>query len=152
MPKENCSVDMTMCPDCVQYVRHCVGHSTVECPFCETSFSPQDIEGTRPSASAIPAGLKTGVMAASFVGATMLGGVACGASDQPEYGAPVPDDAGFNSINQSQDAGDEDTNSSSNTSPNYANIQPEYGVAMPEDAGSYEDPDAEQEDDDVASD
>lgn len=137
MPNQDCSIDMTLCPECVQYIRHCLGESKLECPFCDTSFSLDDVAGTAPTASAIPSGLKTGIMAASFVGATMLGGVACGASDQPEYGAPVPDDAGFNTSEPDGDTGGD------NNSPgidNSANIQPEYGVAMPADAGPIGDP------------
>ncbi len=91
MPKQDCSIDMTMCPECVQYIRHCAGYSRVECPFCEATFSPSEAKGKSPSASSVRKGLKQGVMAASFVGATVLGGVACGGESVAHYGMPVMD-------------------------------------------------------------
>lgn len=102
MAKKNCSVDMTMCPECVRYVRHCAGQATVGCPFCETQFSPADLEGMTPSPSAVSAGLKKGVMAISFAGATALGGVACFHNDVAHYGMPVQD------VGYGDDADDED--------------------------------------------
>lgn len=89
MANAKCSIDMTLCPECVQYVRHCLDAPNVDCPFCETSFSPADVAGDQPTASRVPSKLKRGVMAASFVGATVLGGTGCPVA-QPEYGAPMP--------------------------------------------------------------
>ena len=119
MAKQDCSIDMTLCPDCVQYIRHCAGSVSVDCPFCEHSFSPDDVDGQPPTASAIPDKLKSGVMAASFVGATVLG-AACVPVAEPEYGAPPPADAGYDNSDADQDAGS-DTDEDSNTDEDESN-------------------------------
>lgn len=139
----NCSFDMTMCPECVQYVRHCLGQTSVDCPFCEASFSPSEITGTSPSASAVPRGLKKGVMAASFVGATVLGGMACSDDVVVEYGVPVFDvgepaeDAGTSDAGDAEGDAAGDATDDDDTSDDYesdAPAEPVYGVPMP-DAG-----------------
>ena len=68
---------LTICPACVRHIRHSLHDDELTCPFCETRFALDDLEGTTPTAAAVPRGLKQGVMAASFVGATIFGAVAC---------------------------------------------------------------------------
>lgn len=106
MAGSNCVPEMTTCPECVRHVRHCEGAESVECPFCEVSFSPKDVVGGV-SASAVPRGVKKGMMAASFVGMTVAGSFGCVA--QPEYGAPAPE----NSYSQAEDAGGTDADAGS---------------------------------------
>ena len=132
---KNCSIDMTLCPECVQYVRHCLGQDSVDCPFCEAAFSPSELANTAPTAAAIPRGLKQGVMAASFVGATMLGSASIVACGQAEYGAPIPDnqEPGFNHVSEdvgTDDAGDTGDEDASDDDDTYMHVQPEYGVTM----------------------
>ncbi len=116
MPKQNgCTVDMALCPECVQHVRYCAGRSEVSCPFCEASFLPQALSGAQPSAGAVPRGLKQGVLAASFVGATIMAGTSFGCVVGADYGAPMPEnqdpyveeDAGHgDDVSEQSDAGD----------------------------------------------
>ena len=90
MTNSDDSMDMTMCPECLQYVRHRPGADTANCPFCETSFCPADVVNKPVSASAVSERFKTGIMAFSFVGASLLGtsAQAQDLSVEPEYGAP----------------------------------------------------------------
>lgn len=125
MPNSNCAADMTICPECVQYVRHCVGASTVDCPFCEASFAPEEVGDQSLSGSALPRKLKTGVMAVSFVGATALG--AC--SD------PDDDTSGFNVQENDTGYADADTGDNYDAPP----AEPVYGAPPPD--GGYTDAD-----------
>ena len=76
---------LTICPACVQHIRHALIEVELTCPFCENRFALDELAGTTPTASAVPRGLKHGVMAASFVGATIFGAAAC-------QGQPASDD------------------------------------------------------------
>ncbi len=117
MANKDCAIDMTLCPECVQYIRHCLGHVTVSCPFCDTTFSPKEVEGKRPTASGVSAGLKNGVMAASFVGATMLGGMACQPVSEPEYGAPMPPEEDVGVEEDVEESGDAQIDEDADTGP-----------------------------------
>ena len=85
------SFHMTICPECVQYVRHCRGQSTIDCPFCDAAFCSAAHAGTAPSAAAVPRGLKQGVMAISFVGATVLSGLGCATGVTSDDEIPTTD-------------------------------------------------------------
>jgi hypothetical protein len=87
-----CSVSMTLCPECVQHVRFCSAHDEVSCPFCETTFTPEQTAGTKPTGRLVSAKMKHRVMAASFVGATVLAPFAFGCPAQAEYGPAYPNE------------------------------------------------------------
>ncbi len=117
MSKKSCSVDMALCPECIQHVRYCAARVEVDCPFCETRFSPEGLTGTKANAGSIPRGLQKGMMAISFAGVTMLGAGCVGETVQPLYGVPVPpnqeepyeeEDAGVDADTGGQDAEVED--------------------------------------------
>lgn len=132
-----CATDMTTCPECVRHVRHCEGASTVECPFCETSFAPGQAGGQAPSGSAIPRGLKTGAMAVAFAGATALAGCT----------EPPDDSSGFNV--QENDAGQNaDTGEEYDVPP----AEPVYGAPPPDGGYNQDDPDADAGDTDAGQD
>ncbi len=90
--KAKCSVSMTLCPECVQHVRFCSAHDEVSCPFCETTFSPAETAGTKPTARRVSAKMKHRVLAASFVGATVLAPFAVGCPVVAEYGPAYPNE------------------------------------------------------------
>lgn len=125
---------LILCPECVQHIHRVEGSDEQKCPFCDAQFSISKMAGRAPRASAIPTRVKRGVMAASFVGATVLGAAACSETSQPEYGMPIPDeDVGYS--NQA-DAGDDKHADVGYSNYDNQTAQPEYGAPMPyEDTG-----------------
>ena len=86
-----CSYALAICPECVQHVRYCAKHEEVSCPFCSHAFVPEAVDGSAPTARAVRPRSSRGVLAASFVGATLIAATSVGCPMVAEYGMPYPD-------------------------------------------------------------
>lgn len=96
MSEKSCFAEMTPCPECLRHIRHSTNDTDVKCPFCDHHFSPGSDADSTSTGGTLPSGLKKGVMAVSFVGVGLVGGLACSeTAEQPVYGVPMPEDAGY---------------------------------------------------------